>query len=110
MLRHRPDVLQSLNELLLLLWRHAREHRRLDDDSPQLFRVVLAQHAPFTDELVASVRQHHLVKDVPDDDVCDALVAAVSAKLCVANGTLTLPGVPDVDPRRLPMEMVYPIV
>ena len=73
-------------------------------------RQVLAQHFPFTEEVVANIRQHFLVKDVADDDVCDALVAAVSAKLCVANGTLTLPGVPDVDSRGLPMEMVYPLV
>lgn len=73
-------------------------------------RHVLAQHFPFTDELVASVRRHHLVKDVADDDVRDALIAAIAARLCVANGALTLPGVPDMDARGLPMEMVYPIV
>lgn len=69
---------------------------------------ILTQHFPSADELVLSVRQLYLKKAVADDDIIDALVAAVSAAICLDRQITTLPVDPEMDSRGLPMEMVYP--
>ena len=52
----------------------------------------------------------YLKKQVADDDVLDALAAAITAKIgCRQGGFKTLPENPPTDSKGLPMEMVYAI-
>ena len=55
-------------------------------------------------QLLANAR---LCKGAKDDDVLDALAAAITAKLGATNGYETLPDNPPKDSTGLPMEMVY---
>lgn len=70
-------------------------------------RKLLAANFPAAREVLAYVRARHLKREVADDDVLDALVAAVSAARCVRGNLATLPATPETDARGLPMEMVY---
>ena len=71
-------------------------------------QAILQRHYSATPELLASVRRRYLKRQVADDDVRDALVAAICASLCARIGLITLPAAPDTDARGLPMEIVLP--
>lgn len=59
------------------------------------------------EEIVKAVRREHLKKHVADDDILDALAAAVTAKLGYPDKYQTLPPSPPKDSTGLTMEMVY---
>lgn len=63
-------------------------------------------HAP--ESLIAALRRDHPKRAVADDDVLDACVLAVCARLCVDGGIAALPATAERDSLGLPMEMVYP--
>jgi predicted RNase H-like nuclease len=68
--------------------------------------AVLARHLPSTPAVVAEVAAAHPRSALQRDDVLDALVGAVTARLGRAN-LRTLPETPERDDRGLPMEIVY---
>ncbi len=70
---------------------------------------LLSHHLPETDQVVDAIRAKYLKKEVADDDILDALVAAVCARKCLLGRALTLPEQPERDALGLPMEMVYPV-
>lgn len=66
---------------------------------------VLRRVCDYTDKVI-QLAKSELYGKVADDDILDALVAAVTAHL--GNGRfMTLPERPETDARGLPMEMVY---
>ena len=70
---------------------------------------VLQNLEPRTEVIYQSALSKYLRKDVARDDILDALVAAVTAKLSYQEGykLKTLPECPPTDCKGLPMEMVY---
>ena len=70
---------------------------------------VLHRLEPRTEEIYDSAMMTYLRKQVARDDILDALVAAVTAKLSYQDGyeLKTLPERPPMDSEGLPMEMVY---
>jgi predicted RNase H-like nuclease len=68
---------------------------------------LLSRHTPFVDDVYTSVRCKYRRAEVADDDIYDALVAAVTAQLFTSGRGATLPDIPEFDSFGLPMEMVY---
>ena len=70
---------------------------------------VLQRFEPLTEEIFCSAKANYQRMDVARDDVLDALVTAVTAKLAHQDGynLRTLPTKPPKDSKSLPMEMVY---
>ncbi len=69
-------------------------------------RVVLRRYFAATDAVLEQARAGFLRREVALDDVVDAMVAAVTAKLGAGRYD-TLPANPPMDSQGLPMEMVY---
>jgi predicted RNase H-like nuclease len=68
--------------------------------------ALLSSHLPEAADFVDLVLREHLRKAVRQDDVVDALVGLVTAR--IHRGDLrTIPETPEVDSAGLPMEMVY---
>lgn len=68
--------------------------------------AILARHLPTAPAIVAEVTSAHRKNALRPDDVIDALVGAVTARLGIEK-LLTLPETPERDSRGLRMEMVY---
>lgn len=64
----------------------------------------------FTDEIVQRALSKYRRKDVARDDILDALVASVTAKLSFQRGLKSIPKSPEKDSRGLPMQIVYTTV
>lgn len=60
----------------------------------------------FTDNIVEHALMTYKRKEVARDDILDALAAAITAKMGFGVFS-TIPGIPQVDSKGLPMEMVY---
>ncbi len=71
---------------------------------------LLLRYCPEALQVMRDVRARFLKREVADDDVLDALVAAVCARICAGGNMTTFPARPEVDPQGLPMEMVYPLL
>lgn len=70
-------------------------------------RFMMLQHyCAATEDIVAVALAKYQRKQLARDDILDALVLAISAKLG-ANLLKTIPSQPPVDPCGIPMEMVY---
>ena len=67
---------------------------------------ILSKLVPRVDELVHQVRDRYRKAQVADDDIYDALVAAVTAERYAGGEGKTLPESPEVDTLGLRMEMV----
>lgn len=73
------------------------------------FRLVRS-FVPNSEDLLNEVSDKYPKSKVSDDDVLDALAAAITAKIgCQRGGFKTLPENPPTDSKGLPMEMVYAI-
>ena len=70
---------------------------------------ILQQHEPQAKAICQTALSRYLRKKVARDDILDALVAAVTAKLAYQDGfqIKTLPDCPPTDCKGLPVEMVY---
>ena len=70
---------------------------------------ILRGVIPGTEQLCNDARASYPESKVGADDILDALVAAVTAKLSYQDGyeLRTLPATPPKDSKGLPMEMVY---
>ena len=100
-----PEILFSV-----LNAREPLQHRKMRREGKVERRRLLSRIRPETDEIMDGFRRSYLKKEVGDDDVYDALVAAVCAELCLREGVATLPPSPELDETGLPMEMVYPAI
>lgn len=70
---------------------------------------VLERVLPGSSDLANAALARYRRSDVARDDIVDALVLAATAS--APDGALrTVPGIPEYDSRRLPMEMVYPAI
>ena len=67
---------------------------------------VLRTFEPRAQEILAAVQKEYRAK-AADDDILDALAAAVTARLGYPDRLATLPDDPPTDARGLPMEMVF---
>ncbi len=83
-----------------------RSRKKTRDGEDERLRV-LQEINPQTQEMYDSVLDKYLRKHVARDDILDALVAAVTAKLGWPDSLRTLPECPPRDCEGLPMEMVY---
>lgn len=70
--------------------------------------TLLAAHAPNAAAVAEAARNTWLRKAVATDDLLDAMVLALAARLAHAAGVPTLPPVPLLDPFGLRMEIVCP--
>ena len=67
---------------------------------------ILQQFEPRTREILAAARRDH-AGQAADDDILDALAAAVTVRLGYPDNLKTLPETPPKDEHGLPMEMVF---
>ena len=74
----------------------------------QARRLLLGSHDSRAEEVYDQLRARYSKSDVGDDDVFDALAAAVCAHACTRGPSITLPARPELDSRGLPMEIVLP--
>ena len=73
-------------------------------------RSVLAKNCPQTSEIIQQALDQFQRKDLARDDILDALVLAISAKMgSNSNASRTLPLNPPVDKKGLPMQIVYAV-
>lgn len=70
------------------------------------YRILKSEFPP-TEDLVEKAFKKHNFKEVAMDDILDALVAAITAKLGYENGLTTIPGEHPSDSEGLPMQMVF---
>lgn len=70
-------------------------------------RKILREVYPLTDGIISKASFTYKRKEVANDDILDALSAAVTA-LLGQDGLYSIPRIPELDSKRLPMEMVYP--
>ncbi|HWQ49708.1 MAG TPA: DUF429 domain-containing protein [Methanosarcina sp.] len=70
-------------------------------------KKVLQEICTSTDEIVQSALSKYRRKDVARDDILDALVASVTAKLAFQRGLKSIPEIPEKDSQGLPMQVVY---
>lgn len=83
------------------------KHGKKDGRGLSERRQVLKSVCSFTDNLVDDVLDRYRGQ-VKEDDVLDALVAALSAS--TSSGRLsTIPNPPEIDSKGLPMQMVYSV-
>ena len=68
---------------------------------------VLKRVCPSTNEIFRSSLSRYKRKEVARDDILDALSAAVTAKLGHKYGFTSIPENGEIDPKGLPMQMVY---
>ncbi|MGI9311009.1 MAG: DUF429 domain-containing protein [bacterium] len=80
---------------------HNKKKREGFQERQRILNQTLSKN-PFDE-----IRNKYLKKAVADDDINDALVAAVTALLGAHTGLKTLPKSPPKDENGLPMEMVY---
>ena len=112
LMRRNDKAMQFVREVHpeLCLWalndRRPMKRNKKDKSGFEERKDVLSRWLPEAEFLVASVRQGFLVKEVGDDDIVDALAAAVTA-LADPSALLTVPENPPHDDFKLPMEMVY---
>ena len=83
------------------------QKRKKDDDGIGERLAVLRMAERRTDDIFCDARAKYYKTRVADDDIIDALVAAVTAKRGWPGNLRTLPKKPKRDPKGLPMEMVY---
>lgn len=63
--------------------------------------------APGDQFLPLQIRNCYPKGKVANDDVLDALIAAIEASRCLRDGVAILPGTPEIDSRGLSMEIVF---
>ncbi|MGE0621119.1 MAG: DUF429 domain-containing protein [Pseudomonadales bacterium] len=69
---------------------------------------LLRRHFSHTGDVFNQFRKQFLKREVADDDVYDAMIAAVCALKCQTRGCSTFPVHPERDSHGLPMQMVFP--
>ena len=69
---------------------------------------VLVKNYPETQDIVHQALDQFQRKDLARDDILDALALAISAKIG-SNSIRTVPLIPPVDKKGLPMEIVYAV-
>lgn len=95
---------------------------KLNDDQPMTHRKnkpngfrerldLASKYFDAASDVVADARKRYPKKsEVADDDVLDALIAAIAASRCLQRGVFaTMPDAPETDSRGLPMEMVFAV-
>lgn len=70
--------------------------------------ALLAAHVPNAGDALNEARSRYKRADVATDDLLDAMVAAVSARLAAARGMPTVPPAPPQDRFGIPMAIVTP--
>lgn len=73
-------------------------------------KELLQKICTSTDEIVQSAFSKYRRKDVARDDILDALVASVTAKLSFQRELKSVPKIPEKDSQGLPMQVVYTTV
>ena len=73
-------------------------------------KKLLQEICTFTDEIVQNALSKYRRKDVARDDILDALVASVTAKISFQRGLKSIPEIPEKDSQGLPMQIVYTTV
>lgn len=102
-LESHPEIcLQVLNDEIKL----TKSKKKADGQQERL--DLLQSIFPQTKEIIEEARQNFLRKDAGIDDVLDALVLALSARMGHENGFNRLPAMPPQDETGLPMQIVYP--
>ena len=86
----------------------AMAHRKKTEDGFKERLSMLRRFLPESPGLVDFALARHARKALARDDIVDALVALVTA-LGPESARRTVPDEPELDPRGLPMEMVYSI-
>ncbi len=100
-----PEVcFRTLNGVAL---EHNKKHTNGYQERQKILKKYFCKYG-ITDPF-EKIRQEYRKKVVADDDIIDALVAALTAKLWKRHGyeLRTLPPTPPSDSRGLPMEMVF---
>lgn len=70
-------------------------------------KQLLQEICTSTDEIVQNALSKYRRKDVARDDILDALVASITAKLSFQRGLKSIPEIPEKDSQGLPMQVVY---
>lgn len=82
------------------------QHSKKEPQGKSERTALLQSHEPLTSRIIDKALRAFLRKDVAEDDIVDALAAAVTASHG-HGGLQSLPYVPFLDAKDLPMEMVY---
>jgi len=86
------------------------EHSKKENEGFNERKKLLQEICTFTDEIVQNALSKYRRKDVARDDILDALVASVTAKLSFQRGLKSIPEIPEKDSQGLPMQIVYTTV
>lgn len=70
-------------------------------------KKLLQEICTSTDEIVQNALSKYRRKNIARDDILDALVASLIAKLSFHRGLKSIPENPEKDSQDLPMQMVY---
>lgn len=81
-------------------------HSKNEQDGYSERLEILRRIFPYTDAVVKCAQDACINSKVAEDDILDALVAAITASE-EKQGLLTIPEKPEYDSKGLPMEMVY---
>ena len=82
------------------------KHRKRKERGFLERKAVLEYAFPSSKGIIEDALKTYKRKDLAKDDILDALAAAITAKMGFG-GFSTIPGIPQVDSKGLPMEMVY---
>ncbi|AKB84510.1 DUF429 domain-containing protein [Methanococcoides methylutens] len=83
------------------------QYSKKDDEGITERLEVLKQFCPSANEIFQSSLSRFKRKEVAEDDILDALSAAITAKLGCKYGFSSIPRVDEFDSKGLPMRMVY---
>ena len=86
------------------------EHSKKENEGFNERKKLLQEICTSTDEIVQNALSKYRRKDVARDDILDALVASVTAKLSYQRGLKSIPEIPEKDSQGLPMQIVYTTV
>lgn len=81
-------------------------HPKKTEQGYQERLTVLQDHYPAAESIIMQALNNYPKRLVSRDDIVDALVGAITAG-GGAGALATLPEIPEIDPRGLPMEMIY---
>ena len=82
------------------------KHRKRKERGFLERKAVLEYVFPSSKGIIEDASKTYKLKDLAKDDILDALAAAITAKMGFGVFS-TIPGIPQVDSKGLPMEMVY---
>ena len=86
------------------------EYSKKESEGFKERKKLLQEICTSTDEIVQNALSKYRRKDVARDDILDALVASVTAKLSFQRGLKSIPEIPEKDSQGLPMQIVYTTV